>query len=81
MNYTKNGMFYTYKQNYIFQFAVERTRFQAICQKQFRFVLILSPQFSRPFTIRWKNLRYCVYLFIFFYWYIGLPLITRERQM
>ena len=60
--FTKNKapplQFYTIKFHHVFQFAGKRTQFQAICPKHFRFLLFLSPQFSRPFTIRWKNLRY-----------------------
>ena len=59
--FTKNKapplQFYTIKFHHVFQFAGKRTQFQAICPKHFKFLLFLSPQFSRPFTIRWKNLR------------------------
>ena len=60
--FTKNKapplQFYTIKFHHVFQFAGKRTQFQAICPKHFQFLLFLSPQFSRPFIIRWKNLRY-----------------------
>ena len=41
LNYMKNGVLYTYKRNYNFQFAVERTKFQAFCLLWIRFVLFL----------------------------------------